>query len=66
MANIVINKHGVKIDYDAAVNLMDDDIREQLARQTWSSDQDFFEAYAIAHKRVFGDEWELAKSNPVW
>ena len=26
----VINKYGVKIDYDAAVELMDDDIRETL------------------------------------
>lgn len=65
--NEVTNKNGKVLDFDAAVNLMDDEIREQLHNsQEWKSNQDFFSAYEKAHKQKFGEEWELSKSNPVW
>ena len=63
----VINKNGTSVDFDAAVNLMDDEIRETMAnRQDWDSDQEFFSADETEHERVFGESWELSKANPVW
>lgn len=62
----VLNKDSFAIEYDAAVELMDDDLREELHRElSPCSEQDFFDAYADAHKKRFGEEWEPAKGNPV-
>lgn len=66
MAN-VINTYGVEIDYDFAVYMMDDETREALAFEMAPCDiQDFFNAYAAVHAEKFGEEWELAKKNPIW
>lgn len=63
----VINKNGTQINYNIAVSLMDDEIREELhARLTPCTDQEFFSAYEIAHAEKFGREWELSKENPCW
>lgn len=59
----VINEFGTTIDFEAAVNLMDDDLREAIIAET---EQEFFDAYCAAHFEKFGEEWELAKANPVW
>jgi hypothetical protein len=67
MRNIVVNEYGVEIDFDAAVNLMDDKIREELHREMAPcTAQEFFDAYCKAHHEIFGEEWELSKRNPVW
>ena len=64
---LVTNSHGTTIDFDAAVNLMDDELREELHDQLAPcSDQEFFDAYATAHLNKFDEEWELDKQNPVW
>lgn len=66
MAN-VINTYGVEIDFDSAVNMMDDETREAVAfEMAPCEDQKFFDAYVVAHAEKFGEEWELAKANPVW
>lgn len=63
----ITNEFGVKINFDAAVNLMDDDIREMLHEEIAPcTDQEFFDAYCKAHEDKFGEEWELAKENPVF
>lgn len=62
----VINKNGVEIDFDFAVELMDDDIREELHMVVFDSDQEFFSAYEKAHEEHYGEEWELSKENPVY
>ena len=70
--NIVTNDYGVDIDYDVAVNLMDDEIREQLHEKlVMQSDEDcteqkFFDEYCKAHEETYGEEWELAKENPCY
>lgn len=62
----VINTNGKEIDFEAAVNLMDDEIRETLANDgTERTEQEFFSAYEKAHETKHG-EWELSKANPVW
>jgi hypothetical protein len=63
----VINEYGKEIDFDAAVNIMDDDLREQLNNELAPcTNQKFFEAYAKAHLEKFDEEFEPNKANPVW
>lgn len=47
-------------NYDAAVNLMDDDIREELHRELAPcTDIEFLVAYFEAHYERFGDVFEI-------
>jgi len=64
----VINQYGVSLNYAAAVNLMDGDLIEQINNTITApcSNQDFFDAYALAHARKFGVDWVLDDPNPVW
>ena len=63
----VINQYGKKIDFETTVQYMDDDIRNRLNYYLAPcTEQEFFDAYAQAHVKQFGEEWELAKSNPVY
>jgi len=63
----VKNMNGTEIEFDAAVEMMDDEIRERLANKLAPcSDQEFFSAYEQAHLEEFGEEWELSKSNPCY
>ena len=62
----VTNSNGTRIDFDLAINLMDDDLREQLhAELAPCSEQEFFTAYAMSHANRFGEEWEPDKQNPT-
>lgn len=46
--------------YDAAVNLMDDEIREELHNEIAPcSDLEFLEAYMKAHEEKFGEEFKI-------
>lgn len=66
----IINSNGYEFDdseWDAIANLMDDEVREQVANELDDpTNQEFFDAYAKAHEDKFGEEWELDKANPVW
>lgn len=65
--NIVTNGYGVDIDFEVAVNLMDDEIREQLHDEfAPCTEQHFFDEYCKAHEEKYGEEWELAKENPCY
>ena len=67
MKSTVINGYGVEIDFDAAVNLMNEDICEKLNTELAPCDnQTFFSAYCKAHEEKYGEEFELAKKNPVF
>ena len=68
---VIVNPHGTQLDFAAALQSMDDDLREELALNgphggEWDGEAEFFAAYADAHHKRFGEEWELAKANPVW
>ena len=64
---IVINSNGTSIDYDAAVALMDDDLREEVASDLAPcTEQEFFTEYCKRHAVKFGAPWELDKSNPTY
>lgn len=61
----VINMNGTEIDFDVAVVMMDDEIRESICG-TVDSEQEFFTAYEKAHAEKYGEEWELSKENPCY
>ena len=64
---VVVNRSGTEVDWEAAINLMDDEIREKLHSEIAPcSEQEFFTAYEIAFEEKNGFLWELSKSNPVW
>lgn len=56
----VIDRNGNEINYSAAVALMDDDIREDLAAEMAPcTEQEFFTAYEKAHEEKFGEEFKV-------
>ena len=61
----VKNFYGVEVEFEAAVNLMNDEIREELHGE-YDNEQEFFDAYCEAHEAKFGEEFELAKENPCY
>lgn len=64
---MVTNIEGTQINYNAAVELMDDELREELnAQLAPCTDQEFFTAYEAAHLAEFGEVWELSKANPCY
>ena len=64
---MVENASGSIVDFEAAVPLMDESIRERLnAQLAPCSPQEFFTAYEEAHEKKYGEEWELSKYNPVF
>lgn len=62
----VINKSGTAIDFDAAVQMMDDDLREALHAEGYETEQEFLTAYEDAHLKKYGEPWELSKESPTW
>ena len=61
----VLDENGEAVDYEAAVNLMDDDLREELHSELAPcSNQEFFNAYAKAHKERFGEDFAPAVGKP--
>lgn len=49
-----ITYKGHQYDADAAINLMDDEIREKLhSARDWKSEQEFFDAYVKAHAETY-------------
>ena len=63
---VVLNACDWTIRWDAAVELMDDEIRETLHQKGYETEQEFFTAYEKAHMEKFGEYWELSKENPYY
>ena len=61
----VINMNGTEINYEAAVELMDDELRESICG-TVDTEQEFFTAYEKSHAEKYDEEWELSKENPCY
>ena len=56
----VVDWDGREIDFDTAVALMDDDIREELHEELSScTAQRFFNAYLEQHYADFGEEFRV-------
>lgn len=55
-----VTYNNAQVDFEAAVNLMDDDIRESLhAELSPCTEQEFFDAYCKAHEEKFGEEFTI-------
>lgn len=64
---MVINSWGNEIDYEVSVTMMDDEVRENLHNEIAPcTEQEFFDAYAVAHKEQFGEDWILDTENPCY
>lgn len=59
----VMNEHGVMIDFDAAVALMDENLFGYILTD---DPQAFFDKYCELHLDEYGEPFELSKENPVW
>ena len=59
------NQHGVEIDLNAAMELMDRDIMEEIDGLA-DTDEEYFRLYCKKHLEKFGEEFEADKENPVW
>ena len=52
--------NGNLVDFDAAVNMMDDEIREKLHNELAPcTNQEFMDAYAEAHEAKFNERFEI-------
>lgn len=52
--------NGSEIDFDAAVNLMDDEIREELhAELAPCGNQEFLDAYVERHAQKYGEDFQV-------
>lgn len=56
---MVKDMNGNEVSYEAAVMLMDDDIREELAAEMAPcTEQEFFSAYEKKHEEKYGEEFK--------
>lgn len=63
----ITNAAGRLIDFDAAANMMDNEISKSFGHgANFQTEQDFFDTYCVRHREVFGEEFEANKANPVW
>ena len=62
----VQNEAGSWVDFDQAVELMDDDLREQLHAEGYETEQAFFTAYEAAHAAKYGAPWALSEAHPQY
>ena len=55
-----VNINDKSRDFDAAVMLMDDEIREDLhSKMAPCDEQEFMDAYCAAHKAKYGEDFEV-------
>jgi len=55
---VKVNNH--MVDFDAAVQLMDDEIREEIHQKlTPCTKQEFVDAYVQRHREKFGEEFTV-------
>lgn len=63
----VRNQFGVEVNFEAAVEYMDNDLREKLHIDLVPcTEQEFFTAYCKAHKEHFKEAFVLDESNPIY
>ena len=66
-SDYVTNRYGKRLNFEAAVNLMDDTLREQVHDDfAPCTNQEFFDRYVEAYKMRFGEDSILVDPNPIW
>ena len=63
---MIVNSFGKALDFDAVVNVMDDETREAVAAEGIESEQEFFDRYCEAHRERFGEDFPLDVPNPQY
>lgn len=58
MSSVTLN--GKQIDFQAAVALMDDEIREQAHQLVTGDEQVFLDCYCSLHEQKFGEAFVVA------
>ena len=57
---LTVNGYDRKVDFDACVNMMDDDIREQVHFELAPcTDQEFLDRYCQLHEEKYGEEFQI-------
>lgn len=62
MSKVILYFNGFdhEVDYDACVNMMDDDLREQIHEEMAPcTDQEFLNRYCQLHEKKFGEEFRI-------
>lgn len=54
-----VSLNGKQIDFQAAVALMDDDLREQAHRIVINDEQAFLDCYCSLHHEKFGEQFQV-------
>lgn len=63
----VYNQYGVELDFEAAVQRMDPNIREEVHQLIAPcTEQQFFDWYCAQHAWHYGKIFFLDEENPVW
>jgi len=63
----VLNQFGAEVNFEAAVEYMDNSLRENLHMDMVPcTEQEFFTAYCKAHRERFNEAFFLDESNPVY
>lgn len=61
----VKNEYEVQFDWDMVKKLMDVEICKELDKTIMPcSEQEYFDAYVIAHEEKWEEEWEIAQVHP--
>lgn len=64
---MVTNSYGIEILYDAAANLMEGDLREEIHGEIAPyTKQEFFDEYCKRYKERYGEPWELDTAHPQY
>ena len=57
---LTVNGYDRKVDFDACVNMMDDDLREQVhCELAPCTDQAFLDRYCQLHEKKYGEEFQI-------
>lgn len=48
-----------KVEFDVCVNLMDDEIREEIAFEGVETEQEFIDKYVERHAEKYGEEFTI-------
>jgi predicted thioesterase len=54
-----VTLNGREVDFDACVQMMDEEIREGLHGRCVTNPQEFLDAYCLIHKYEHGKEFEI-------
>ena len=65
MTATIINSYGKEFDFEATVQMMDDEVRESVHEDMAPcSEQEFFDEYCKRHEAKFGEPFTFDERHP--